>query len=204
MSCSTLALCGLLGLGLEVTLPATSQAQGFRTSEQFGTLSYGPSHTSINPPEFVWRDETFPEGLVLPRRESGGSIELSGGAMVTNRLAIMGGFDLHTGSKEIRLANFQFHGGLRNWLTKKLWVEGGLGPTYLDVFEDEGEQQRDSGKWGLGLIGVVGYDLLQRRNASFMSGQHFAAHVQVRMSTNAAGGVRTNTLGLLLGFAMGR
>jgi hypothetical protein len=123
--------------------------------------------------------------------------------MVANRLAIMRGVELLGGSKEVRLANFHFFGGLRSWLANRLWVEGGLGPTWSNVFAGEGEEQMDSGKWGLGLVGVVGYDLLQERNASFMTKGHFMAHVQARVSTNAAGGVRANTLALLLGFAYG-
>jgi hypothetical protein len=71
------------------------------------------------------------------------------------------------------------------------------------VFVGEGEEQVDSGKWGLGLLGAAGYDFLQRRNASFMAGGHFMANIQVRMTTNAAGGVRANTVALLLGFAYG-
>ena len=158
------------------------------------TLSFGAGETWINPPEFVRRDEVFSEGLVLPSRDSGALMELSGGAMVANRVAIMGGFELLGGSKEVRLANFHLYRGLRSWLGKRLWVDGGLGPTWSNVFADQGEEHRDSGKWGLGLVGVVGYDLLQRRNASFTGRGHFMAHVQVRMSTNANLGMEPTRL----------
>jgi hypothetical protein len=188
---------------LVIVLPVVGRAQGFQPPEHFFTLSFGAGSTSIHPPDFVWIDEQFPAGLVLPRRDTGGLVELSAGAMVANRLAILGGVELLGGNDAVRLANFHFYGGLRSWLANRLWVEGGLGPTWSNVFSDEGEEQRESGKWGLGLVGVVGYDLLQRRNASFMSGSHFVANVQARMSTNAAGGVRANTLALSLGFEWG-
>ena len=73
----------------------------------------------------------------------------------------------------------------------------------MRVIAREAEEQVESGKWGIGLLGVAGFDLIQRRNASFLSDGHFMAHVQARASTHAAGGMRTNTLALLLGFAIG-
>lgn len=60
-----------------------------------------------------------------------------------------------------------------------------------------------SGNWGLGGHGIVGYDLIQRRNPSFVTRGHFVAHVQARCATHAANTLRTNTAAALLGFAIG-
>lgn len=53
------------------------------------------------------------------------------------------------------------------------------------------------------MLGVVGYDLIQRRNPSFVTRGHFVVQAQARVSTHAAGGMRVNTLSALLGFAVG-
>jgi hypothetical protein len=184
-------------------LPTESRAQGFQPHEQFFTLSMGPGRTSITPEGFVWVDEEFPEGLVLPARQGGGAIEMSLGVMAGGRVAILGGFEMLLGGEDLpRVANYHLFGGARSWLTKRIWVEGGLGPTWTDVFAGEGVEQRDSVRAGFGVVAVAGYDLIQRRNPSFFIG-HFVAHVQARIASNAAGGVRANTVALLFGFAGG-
>jgi hypothetical protein len=55
----------------------------------------------------------------------------------------------------------------------------------------------------LGGHGIVGYDLIQRRNPSFVTRGHFVVHVQARFVTHAASAIRTNTAAALLGFAIG-
>lgn len=187
---------------LVVTVPIVVLAQAFQPPEQFMNLSFGTVRTSITPPDFVWTDDKFPR-LVLPRRDSDGAMELSVGAMVANRLAIVGGIGLLGGSGDVRVAPIHLYGGVRRWITGRAWVEGGIGPTVVRVFQGEGETQVDSGNWGVGLLGVVGYDLIQRRNPSFVTRGHFVAHAQARIHANAAGGVRANTVALLIGFAVG-
>jgi hypothetical protein len=187
---------------LASALPAEGNAQGFRPPEQFMTFSIGPGRTSTDSDGFVWVDKQFPGGIVVPARDKSVTLELSAGAMVSQRLAVLGGLDLLGGNSAVGVAPIHLFGGLR-WIAGRAWVEGGLGPTYMRVIAREGEESVESGKWGVGLLGVVGFDLIQRRDASFLSQGHFTASVQARASTHAAGGMRTNTLALLLGFAIG-
>lgn len=195
-------------VALALTLaPATGLAQGFHKGEQFFSLAFGEGRTTVTPGDFVWVDETFPDGLPLPAHDDEVFLlDLAGGAMMADHFALVGGFEgpgAHVPDVQGRLWNLHFYGGARYWPAHRLWVEGDLGPTWLNVARGEGGAQVESSKWGLGLVGVVGYELLQRRNASFVKKGHFLAHVQARVSTNAAGGVRATTVGALLGFSTG-
>jgi hypothetical protein len=187
-------------------LPDLGEAQGFRRREQFGTLSFGGGATTLRPKDFVWTDEKFPDGLRLPGRDGGApSLEMSLGFMTTDRLAILGGFLDFTGAHVPdvpgRLANFNFHGSVRFWLARRLWLEVGTGPTYVNVFMGEGDAQVDSGEWGWGALGAAGYDLVQARETS--SGAHVMVPVQFRVSTNSAAGVRSNSWTVMSGIAVG-
>jgi hypothetical protein len=187
-------------------LPDLGEAQGFRRGEQFATLSFGGGATALIPKDFVWTDETFPDGLRLPSRDTRApSMEMSVGAMTTERLAIVGGFLEITGANVSdvpgRLWNINLHGGVRYWVARRLWMEAGVGPTYTSVAIGEGEEQVDSGKWGWGALGAVGYDFIQARYTN--RGAHVMVPVQVRVSTNSAAGVRANTLAVLSGIVVG-
>lgn len=203
MSEQTLARCVVLAAALAIVKPLACYAQGFLPREQYGTLSFGAARTSIHPPVFAWIDDKFPAGLALPTREHGVLMEISAGQMVATRLAIVIGVELIGNNQYVGLANIHLYGGARSWLAKRLWVEGGLGPAWLSVHMGEGTGQPESTRWGFGVVGIVGYDLVQRRNASFLTQGHFMLQVQGRLSSNAAGGVRANSMALLLGSAIG-
>ena len=199
------SLCVLVGL-LVALPPDPAEAQGFLRSEQFGTLTFGAGATTLRPKNFVWTDEKFPEGLLLPGHDAGApSMEMSIGVMTTDRLAIVGGLLDFTGANVSdvpgRLANFTFHGGVRYWVRRRLWVGAGAGPTYVNVFFGEGDAQVDSGRWGWGALGAAGYDLIQARNTN--SGAHVTVPIQLRLTTNAAGGVRSNSWAVLSGIMVG-
>ena len=187
-------------------LPDPGEAQGFRRREQFASLSFGGGATTLVPKDFVWTDEKFPDGLRLPGRDGGApSIEMSLGVMTTERLAIaIGCLDItsaYVSDVPGRLWNINLHGGVRYWMLRRLWTEGGAGPTYTSVAIGEGDAQVDSGKWGWGALGAVGYDLVQARRTN--SGAHVMVPVQLRVSTNAAGGVRSNSWAVLSGIVVG-
>jgi hypothetical protein len=197
---------GLLLAVLLAGLPDPGEAQGFRRGEQFGTLSFGGGATTLSPKDFVWTDEKFPEGLRLPSRDTGApSMEMSLGAMATERLAIVVGFlDITTANVSDvpgRLWNINLHGSVRYWVLRRLWVEGGAGPTYTSVAIGEGDAQVDSGEWGWGALSAVAYELVQARYTN--SGAHVMVPIQLRVSTNSAGGVRSNAWAVLSGIAVG-
>jgi hypothetical protein len=169
-------------------------------------MSFGSGRATLNPSDFVWVDRKFPDGLPLPTRDTrAAAMELTYGYMMAERFAIIGGLAgpmVNVEDVPGRLVNLHLWVGVRRWLTRKAWIEGGLGPTWTSVAEGVGNEQIDSGAWGLGLLGGVGYDFVQFRRAS-EGYAHFVLQVQVRVSTHAAGGLRANSIAGLLGAGLG-
>lgn len=193
----------LLALVITSAQPARANAQTFQQGEQFGSLSCGYGSQSLFRPGFVWTSETFPDGLVLPPRQKGWALDISGGAMIRPRLAVVAGVEFLAGNLDVRLATFRVSAGLRGWLTNRLWVQGALGPAYLGVFAGRGDDQVTDGRWGLGATGILGFDLLQRRDSPFVAQGHSVLHLETRLGLAAGGGVRTNGIAGLLGFTTG-
>jgi hypothetical protein len=201
------AICGLVVL---MAMPVVCEAQGFARGGQFGSLAFGAGATDLTPDDVSWTDETFTDGLRLPSWDRGAPmIEFSLGVMTTDRLAVIGRLLDVTGASVHgvpgRLANFNIHGGVRYWIARRVWLEGALGPTLMRVLTGEDDAQLESGNWGWGVAGAVGYDLIQRRSVQTMAGGRgrFMLPVQVRITTTRAGGVRTASLGLLMGIVVG-
>lgn len=79
-------------VALTLTLaPATGLAQRFHKGEQFVSLSFGVGRTTVTPGDFVWVDETFPDGLPLPAHDNEVFLlDLAGGVRATTVGALLG------------------------------------------------------------------------------------------------------------------
>lgn len=78
---------------------------------------------------------------------------------------------------------------VQRWVSDKVWVKAGVGSGFVFV---SGDGESASERYGLGLLGAAGYELVQR--------QKFTLDLQGRFSTMSREGVRVNNVGANIGF----
>ena len=177
--------------------PGVVGAQGYPPGSQFADLSIGVAGLVIRPANIVWTDPKLPDGVRLPPRMDSTVMTLNVGRVTGSWYAIIGGFDLSGGGRSgIGYGNHSIHGGVRKWVRPGVWLEGTVGAAYTSVLIGEWDAANDTGKWGLGLGGAVGVDVLR-------FGGVRTVNVQVRAATSTAGPVRTYRVGVMLGFGLG-
>jgi hypothetical protein len=200
----------LLSVAVAVTglMSATNGcAQTFQEGEQFMSMSFGAGPATVHAPHDRWTSAAFPNGLELPRHDrTAWLFELTAGEMLSERTALLGGFDLiNLDRPDIsgRLQAFHFYVEGRHWIAHRVWVGGGVGPTYLEAAEGWEGDITTSGAWGLGLMGAAGVDLVQSRDSGLFDMGHASLHLQGRASTHTANHTRASAVALMLGFTYG-
>ena len=113
------------------------------------------------------------------------------GYMITPRLAIL--FETSAGGKSLdeagdtTLVQYTGFAAAQYWVTRRLWIKGGLGASRLDVHFDDGistseEKVADGGA----LLGSLGYEVL--------SGRRFAVDLQLRFISAAFKGDQSESI----------
>lgn len=113
------------------------------------------------------------------------------GYMVTPRLAIL--VEASAGAKSLdetgdtTLMQWTGFAAAQYWLTRRLWIKGGLGASRLDIYFDDGistseEKVADGGA----LTGSLGYEVF--------SGRRFAVDLQLRFISAAYKGEQSDSI----------
>lgn len=108
--------------------------------------------------------------------------ELRVGYMLSPRLAFL--LEFSGGSKdldrngEVSLAQYMGFGAAQYWLTRRLWIKGGIGVAQMEVLITNGDEifEEPRGEGGA-LMGAIGYEVYQ--------GRRFALDLQLRGVTAA-------------------
>ena len=102
------------------------------------------------------------------------------GYMINPRLAFV--FEFWGSSKEldangaVSLAQYMGFGAAQYWVSRRLWIKGGIGVSQLELVVDDGQEVFEEPKGeGGALMGAIGYELYQ--------GRRFALDLQLRVAT---------------------
>jgi hypothetical protein len=170
--------------------PAPAPAAPRALGTWFYGISAGGGRRSITG-SFLAAEE--PPNAGQPPSRTTGEIDLDGGMGLGHRLAALG---LYERSASFASGNgwgtFALHGVIRGWVTDRVWVEGGVGPTELAFRTAANAATRvETRWWSPGVEAAGGYEIFQGPTVSL---QVFVRYAEARFD-----GVRQQNISFQVG-----